>query len=244
MLDRHILPEGQQLLTILQSATSLQPIQAALANLPVFNMMNTKFLIINNEAPVPNPHALGNAWFVDSYIIVKTPNEEINGVRGINPRQKAIIHEEFADDLAGLTIQKNGTIKLTDYKPNHLTYTSNSTSDQLAIYSEVWYGPDKGWNAYIDGQEVDHIRANYILRGLKVPAGQHTIEFKFEPGTYAFGSTISLISSLILLLGLLAFLYFYFKKEMEEPEPEKEKVSKASQSKTVSKTKSKRNKKK
>ncbi len=217
MLDRHIKPESDRLLTSFQSGGSIEAIQNSLADLTVFNMMNTKYFIYSAEGAVPNPNALGNAWFVDSYKIVDTPNAEIDGVKGINANQQAIVHQEFADYLLGLNIQKNGTIQLTSYTPNHLTYNSNSTSDQLAVFSEVWYGPDKGWQAYIDDNPVDHIRVNYILRGLKIPAGQHKIEFKFDPGTYKLGSAISLISSLLILLGLFAYIGFYFKNQKTEP---------------------------
>ncbi len=216
MLDRHILPEGQQLINALQQAKNFADVEGTLRNLQVLNMLNMKYVIANEESPIPNQFALGNAWFVDSYKMVNTPNEEIDGIKGINPSQLAIINNEFSGELSGLDIQKNGSIELTVYEPNHLTYTSNSTSDQLAVFSEVWYGPDKGWKAYIDGTPVEHIRVNYILRGLKIPAGQHTIEFKFEPKSYAIGSMISLISSLLIILGLIGFIYFQFKNQKDQ----------------------------
>ena len=89
----------------------------------------------------------------------------------------------------------------------------------MAVFSEVWYGPDKGWEAYIDGSKVNHLRANYVLRALKIPSGQHTIEFKFKPRTYALGGTISLISSLLIIFGLLGYIGTNFKKmKAEAPE--------------------------
>lgn len=217
ILSRHIFPETQQLVTALQQGGSIAAVQPALQKLTVFNMMNTKYFIYSDQGAIPNENALGNAWFVNSFKTVNTPNEEIDAVRGIDAAQQAIVHKEFSDYLAGLNIQKNGTISLKEYKPNHLTYSSNTSSDQLAVFSEVWYGPDKGWNAYIDGNAVDHIRVNYVLRGLKVPSGQHTIEFKFEPKTYSIGSTLSLICSLVLLLGLLGYIGYYFKQKANEP---------------------------
>ena len=129
---------------------------------------------------------------------------------------------------------------MTDYKPNHITYTSNSTSDQLAVFSEVWYGPNKGWQAYIDGKPVDNIRANYILRGLKIPAGQHMVEFKFSPKSYAIGSIISLICSLLILAGLIGFIYFQYKNNNSSP---MESVVKKEKKTRIKPTKSKRNKK-
>ena len=137
----------------------------------------------------------------------------------INPAETAIINKDFESELAGANFLKSGTIELTKYQPDHLTYTSNSASDQLAVFSEVWYGPDKGWEAYIDGSKVNHLRANYVLRALKIPSGQHTIEFRFKPRTYALGGTISLISSLLIIFGLLGYIGTNFKKmKAEAPE--------------------------
>ena len=246
ILDKYINPGAQQLEGALRRPqVGLPDIQRVIDGLKVFHMMNTKYFILNEQTAVPNQNAFGNAWFVDQIKMVNTPNEEIEGIRNIDPKQTALVHQEFGDYVTGLTIQKNGTINLTDYKPNHLTYNSNSTSDQVAVFSEVWYGPDKGWQAYIDGSPVDHIRVNYVLRGLKVPAGQHNIEFKFEPSSYAIGSTTSLISSLLIILGLLAYIGFYFKKKMEAPEPVPEKKKeKVVPQKKVNPTVSKKRKKK
>lgn len=240
MLDRHILPEGQQLIGTLQGAKSLADVTAGLQNLHVLNMMNTKYIIANDQAPIPNSNALGNAWFVDAYEMAKTNNDEINQLRGVNPAQKAIIHEDFASYLSGMTLQKGGTIQLTSYHPEKLTYATNTPSEQLAIFSEVWYGPDKGWNAYIDDAPVEHIRANYILRGLKVPAGQHTVEFRFEPKSYFIGETISLICSLLIVLGLLGYIGYWYKNR-PPVEVKEEKVVAAK--KEIKATKSKRKKK-
>ena len=219
MLDRHILPEGQRLLNGLQQATTSETIEPILRGLNVFNMMNTKYFIYSESGALPNQSAFGPAWFVNSYKIVDTPNEEIDMLSSINPAETAIINKDFESELAGANFLKSGTIELTKYEPDHLTYTSNSASDQLAVFSEVWYGPDKGWEAYIDGSKVNHLRANYVLRALKIPSGQHTIEFRFKPRTYALGGTISLISSLLIIFGLLGYIGTNFKKmKAETPE--------------------------
>ena len=94
---------------------------------------------------------------------------------------------------------------MTEYKPNYLRYNSSSAEDGIVIFSEIYY--DKGWNAYVDGELSPYFRANYVLRGMQMPKGNHVIEFKFEPNTYKIGETISLASSIILLL-LLAFVSF------------------------------------
>jgi len=164
------------------------------------------------------------------------------GIKRINPKETALVHQEFSEQLSGMNIAKNGIIQLSNYKPDHLTYTSTTNSEQLAVFSEVWYGPDRGWNAYIDGELVDHVRVNYVLRGLRVPSGKHTIDFKFEPRSYALGSTLSLICSLLIILGLLAYIGYYLKQKMEEPEPEK--IIKKATTKTKPTTSKKKKKKK
>jgi len=185
----------------------------AVGNLNVINMLNTKYIIFKQSQDGPaqvqrNTAALGNAWYVNITKIVNTPDEEIASLKDFDPLGTAIVHKEFASYVENIPQgQKNGSITLTSYAPNELKYNSSGNSDQLAVFSEVWYGPDKGWKAYIDGKAVDHIRVNYVLRALKVPAGNHEIVFRFAPDSYKTGSTISLISS-VLLLGLLIFFLF------------------------------------
>ncbi len=223
MLDRHVLPECQQLLTQLPQASGISAASEFLRSTRALNMLNMKYLIVSDQQFIPNPYRLGNAWFVDRYQMVNTPNEEIDNVRNINPGEVAVVNQEFADQLSGLNIQKGGSIQLTKYAPNHITYTSNANSEQLALFSEVWYGPDKGWKAYVDNQPVDHIRANYILRGLRIPAGQHTIEFKFEPSSYYTGETISLLSSLLIIFSILGYVGYQFYQNKNVP-PAKSKL--------------------
>lgn len=190
-----------------------------------FDMLNTKYFITRDQQLQQNPGALGNAWFVESIRKVATPNEEVDALSSITPATEAIVLDsEFNNYIGSFDPTKSGTIALTDYKPNYLSYTANTTSEQLAIFSEVWYGPNKGWKAYIDGQPTDHIRANYILRAMRIPAGQHKIEFKFEPDAYYTGVTISMISSLLILLsfiGLLGFMGYTYFQEIKDFKPVK-----------------------
>ncbi|MEM9920979.1 MAG: YfhO family protein, partial [Bacteroidota bacterium] len=207
-------------------------------NPKVVNMLNTKYVITPQSQAQRNSEALGNAWFVSNIKMVQDANAEIDALDNIDPGEEAAIHQDFNDYIAGFQPQKGGTIQLTSYEPDHLTYASNASSEQLAVFSEVWYGPDKGWQAYINQQPVDHIRANYVLRAMKVPAGQHVIEFKFEPSSFYIGENISLIASLLIILGLIAFIY----KEFSEFKPEEvvetaPKVVKKTKSPTVSKVK-------
>lgn len=182
-------------------------------NQNVLNMLNAKYFVSPDGKVQINPEAAGPVWFVEDIKKVENANAEIDALNNFKPKLTAIVHQEFSDYIDGFNPQKQGSIKLDNYRPDHLTYSSNSTSEQLAVFSEIWYGPDKGWNAYIDGNETEHIRVNYALRALKIPAGQHKIEFKFEPSSYTIGKMISLICSIVLLGGLIGFIYVETKKE-------------------------------
>ncbi|MEM1327814.1 MAG: hypothetical protein AAGI23_17770 [Bacteroidota bacterium] len=194
-------------------------------NQEVLDMLNTKYFIIqgqNNQPQVQqNPGALGNAWFVDTIRTVPTANAEIDALATINTATTAAIHQEYQDQIAGLDPNANGTITFAAdlYRPDHLIYNTNTSSEQLAVFSEIWYGPDKGWNAYIDGEKVSYLRANYLLRALKIPAGEHKVEFIFEPSSYANGKVISLICSALILLSLIGYLVLFMPKEWKVNEP-------------------------
>ncbi len=182
-------------------------------NIKVFNMLNTKYFIMTDPdgkpAVEPNVNALGNAWFVSNIQMVNDANAEIEALEPFNPEEDAVIHKEFESYIKGFQPQKGGEISLTEYQPNHLSYQSSAPSEQLAVFSEIWYGPNKGWKAYIDGQPAEHIRANYVLRAMRIPAGDHKIEFKFDPDTYNTGKLISAVTSSIVLAGLLGLIGFF-----------------------------------
>lgn len=190
-------------------------------NLNVFNMLNTKYFIVpDKKTGQPqmeiNTQALGNAWFVSNARAVNNADEEIQALTDFIPTETAIYDKRFENQVKGhlIGIDSLATISLTDYKPNHLTYSSVTSKEQLAIFSEIYY--DKGWNAYIDGVKAPYFRANYILRAMIVPAGKHTIEFKFEPSVYKTGEKISYASSILLVLlslGIVGFLAMRKKNE-------------------------------
>lgn len=188
------------------------------SNQAVFNMLNTKYFIGQGQDGQPsvqlNPAALGNAWFVNKIIMVSDANAEMNGLNDFDPAGEAVVHREFESYVSGLNPSKNGTIKQTSYTPNRVEYVSETSSDQLAVFSEIWYGPNLGWQAYLDGQPVDHIRVDYLLRGMKIPSGKHTITFEFKPKAYFTGEKISLACSglVILLFGFAVFKEFQSKK--------------------------------
>ncbi|HMR42438.1 MAG TPA: YfhO family protein [Saprospiraceae bacterium] len=201
-------------------------------NQAVFNMLNTRYVITEDEQLQRNYNALGNAWFVKDVKMVNTPNEEIESLTGFTPTETAVVLNEFKDYLG--TFQSStgeGSIMLTEYKPNKLTYTSETQAEQLAVFSEIWYGPNKGWQAYVDGKPAEHIRADYCLRAMKIPAGKHTIVFEFKPESFARGETISYISSGLLMLAFLGMIGYggwkwYEQLPEEEAVPEKKEVKK------------------
>jgi hypothetical protein len=211
--ERHIVPEIQEFSGKLNSGNH----SMAFTETGVLNMFNTKYIIHNREAPpIVNRNSLGNAWFVSSYQIVENADEEIVQVGEINTSTSAVIDKRFKHLLDGKTINfdSTGLISLVEYKPNYLKYKTKAKSEQLAIFSEIHY--PKGWNATINGEPAEHLRANYVLRGMIIPAGEHTIEFSFRPKSYYVGEKISLISSLLLLLVLLGSIALYFKKQIEK----------------------------
>lgn len=190
-------------------------------NMAVLNMLNTKYIIQQDEqrqlSYSQNPNALGHAWLVNNIQKVNTANEEIDALTNLEPKATAVIHQEFDNYLGGMTSASGqGSIQLQSYAPNRLVYNFNSSSDQLAVFSEVWYASGaKGWQAYLDGNPVEHIRADYILRAMKVPAGQHEIVFEFKPSYYYTSEKISFASSLLLILIALGLFGFKMKDHFE-----------------------------
>ena len=192
--------------------------QIAKNNIQVFNMLNTKYFIIPDDEGKPkaqqNTEANGNVWFVDNLIPVKNANEEIQALDSLSTKEEAVILE---NDYKKMDIQfpmqqdTIATIALADYKVTSLTYKSVTKSVQFAVFSEIFY--KEGWNAYIDGELVPHYRVNYVLRGMKIPAGIHNIEFKFESKVIQQGKTVSLISYALLLFISVGW-FFYDKKKV------------------------------
>ncbi|MGM0612691.1 MAG: YfhO family protein [Bacteroidota bacterium] len=193
-------------------------------NMDVFNMLNTKYFIVQGENNQPqarrNPGALGNAWFVQEYEIVANPDSAIMALNDFEPSKTVIVEKEHADPLKGesFSFDSNAEITLEDYKPNHLTYKSTSDKEQLAVFSEIYY--PEGWQVYIDGEKAEHFRVNYILRGMIVPAGDHKIEFQFKPGSYYAGRTISAVSSGLLILILLGGIIWAIRNALRKEDNE------------------------
>ncbi len=181
--------------------------QIAKNNIEVLNMLNVKYVIKENEkgepTAIPNPYNNGNAWFVKELKKVNTPDDEMKALDKLDTRNVAVFQvEPFIKIIGNQKFAKDtlATIQLDSYKPNDLKYSSKNVNKGFAVFSEMYY--KNGWNAYIDGKKSGHMKVNYLLRGMEIPAGDHKIEFKFEPKVIKTGSTIVLVS----LFGMLSFL--------------------------------------
>ncbi|KQC29234.1 YfhO family protein [Flagellimonas eckloniae] len=184
-------------------------------NIEVLNMLNVKYIIQQDEEgnsfPAVNDNANGNAWFVEDLISVYSVNDEINALSNLDTKKAAVInliknHNNSDFTRHKLTIDSLANIDLVDYLPNYIKYQSNNSNDGFAVFSEMHY--PKGWNAFIDGKAEPHYKVNYALRGMKVPAGQHEIEFKFEPTVVKMGSQVTLASCILLGLIVIGGLGF------------------------------------
>lgn len=189
-------------------------IDSVTANLPVLNMLNTKYIIYDlKQPPLANAHALGNAWLVKQVKMVDNADQEITSLKNLDPKTTAIVNKQFEKELDGFKAgSAEGEIKLTGYQPNDLKYEATVNSGpQLAVFSEIYY--PKGWVSYIDGKKTDHVQADFVLRAMVIPAGKHQIEFKFEPASYYTGNKISMASSILLLLAIAGYGIYIFKSK-------------------------------
>ncbi|MCK5470549.1 MAG: YfhO family protein, partial [Cyclobacteriaceae bacterium] len=183
-------------------------------NSGVISMLNAKYLLAGYQtnSVIPNPYANGAAWIVDEINLVNSPDEEIEQIGIVDLRTTAVI-DQNKFETRQIRSDTLAQIKLIDYQPNKLVYESESVHNIMAVFSEIYYS--KGWKAYIDGNEAEILRANYILRALELQEGKHNIEFRFEPRSFYIGNMIMWISSVV-LLGILLFMLirkFYFQKQ-------------------------------
>ncbi len=186
-------------------------------NMEVLNMLNVKYIIQTdekgNELPLQNPDINGNAWFVSAVKWVNSADAEMKALPQLDSKNTAIVNKtEFGTLLTERSFAKDSTasIQAIDYKPNAIRYQSQNAQKGLAVFSEMYYA--EGWNAYIDGKKTPHIRVDYVLRALEIPAGNHTVEFKFEPEVVQKGSAIALYSSAGMLVLIALGLYYERRK--------------------------------
>ena len=188
-------------------------------NPSVLNMLNAKYLIQKssdgkNANAIQNPGALGNCWFVKAVHFVNGPVAEMKALNDFNPADTAIVDNSFKNIVTGFApADSNATIKQTAFDNMAIKYESNSNAANLAVFSEIFY---KDWNAYIDGKPMPIAKANYVLRALVIPAGKHTIDFKFEPKVFNTSYTITMVSNWLLFAILIWFGYYTYKKNEDK----------------------------
>jgi hypothetical protein len=198
----------------------LYDFQISKGNQEVLNMLNTKYIIgVDEKSEVGyqlNSDANGNAWFVNKINVVENANEEIIALDSLNTKTTAVINSKLIDSNFTINYPTDSTasIKLISYSPKELVYKSNSTENQFAVFSEIYY--KNGWNAYINGELKPHYNVNYVLRGMEIPKGTHKIEFKFEPEVIKKGNTITLVSYLFLVLIPVGWFFVEQRKKKLE----------------------------
>ena len=185
-------------------------------NLEVLNMMHVKYIIQTNQEGQPmiseNPFTNGNAWFVESIKNVDSSNEEMQALDSLQTRVEAVTQENL--QVNEFVIDSSAVVNLVEYRPNYLRYESNNPNDGFVVFSESYYS--NGWISTINGKEVDQYKVNYLLRGLSVPAGSHTIEFKFNPQVVAKGAKLSLASSVLVAILLIGGMLFTLRKKPKD----------------------------
>jgi hypothetical protein len=184
-------------------------------NLGAFNMLNIKYIPYgpNAENIIINNHINGNAWFVSSIVKATSPADELAKTCTVNTRTTAVVDASTTQGAENIPVDSTGTIALKSSTANTLTYESTSATDGLAVFSEIHY--PKGWIATVDGKEAPILRANYILRALQIPSGKHTVEFRFEPKAYIVGNKVTMASSWLVLLALLASVGLAVREEIK-----------------------------
>ena len=219
LIDRYLVGELQGALGAARGAKTLGDFQAALPEMKVLSALNTKYFILGADfPPVENKQAFGNAWFVERFVDAATPDDEIRLLEGADLRTEAILGRDF-EELAkvfGVSFEDKADLRdsiwMTSYSPNELHYRYVSAYDRPAVFSEIYY-PD-GWKATVDGDEIPLFRADWILRGAVLPAGEHEVVMRFAPKVYQTAARTSRASSATLVLLLLLALGGMFVKEL------------------------------
>ena len=217
MIEYHISKDIQEIGTRLKNIKTQSDLDNVFAGLNSINMLNTRYVIYSPDAaPLVNNHAMGNAWFVDNYLMVDNANEEINSIGNLDISTTAVVDKEFGKYLTNKEFKGDSLsiISLKSYAPNKLVYESKSTTEQLAVFSEIYY--PKGWIATIDGKTTPIFRVNYILRSMVVPVGSHEIVFEFKPKSYKIGNEVSFASSVLLILAIAGAAFYEFRKRSKK----------------------------
>lgn len=212
LIDHNISGEINTLLGSLQTAKTANDLDSCLEDLSILNALNTKYIIYNGEAaPITNRSLYGDAWFVDKIKFVNNANEELLSLKTTDLKRCAIVDNRYKEIITETDfVTKDASIVLKEHSINHIKYEYRSTTDQFVVLSEVYY--DDGWKAYIDGEEIDYVRTDYILRGVPLEAGNHILEMKFRPSSYFNSTWIAYISSIIILL-IIGYCIFTTRKK-------------------------------
>ena len=213
MIEYHISPEINALFKEVSDAsgdiTKVDP-----TKFPVINMLNTRYFIFplqgGKTVPLKNPYTFGNAWFVKDVKSVENANQEIESIKGVDLQKSAIVDKKFAEAIKPVDVDLMSTIKLISYEPNKLEYDVDSKTGGAVVFSEIYY---PGWKSFIDGKEVAHGRANYILRAMNVPSGKHTITFTFDPDSIHVTETIAFLAIALIVIMCFAYIsYIIFRR--------------------------------
>jgi len=191
-------------------------------NLHIVGMLNGKYIVTQQGKVIPNPEVCGNAWFVRTFNVVPSVDAELDALHTLKPKEDAVLQSAAATTLQGLNIEYDSanTIRLTKYHPDKMEYEYSAKTEQLALFSEVYYPPAKGWKTYINGQPApDFIKADYLLRAMRLPAGQNVkLEMRFEPRSWYVGENVSLVASALALLLFFGGLFWWFRRHgLEDP---------------------------
>ena len=213
LIEYHLASDITRLLRGLSSARTQQEQDSVFNSATILNMLNMRYLIHDHKSePIINPAANGNAWLVSSYRIAENADEEMEMLGLIDTRREMVVDRRFAHLLSDISNRdEHATIELISYAPNKLVYKFNSQTDQLAVFSEIFY--DKGWNACINGEKAPYFRANYLLRAMSLKAGAYNIEFKFEPQSFLIGKAIATASSAVFIILLIGYMVFRIRKK-------------------------------
>ena len=206
LIDKYLAPNVQAIGAVFGDKPTYEKFDAAVGAMNVLNMLNTKYVVLSPTSPIQNAHAMGAVWFADRVKWVGSANEELEALGTTTLTSDAVVDNRFKAQLSTLPAQLSpnpepDVIAMTEIKPNYLKYEAKSTDNRLAVFSQIYY--PYGWQAFIDGKKVDYIRADYALRAMVIPAGKHTVEFRFEPKSLKTGKMISLAGSFLILLLII-----------------------------------------
>ena len=215
MIDAYIAPEMQKTMQAIAAAGGNMQAVDGVKIFPILNMLNTKYFILplqgGTTAPIQNPYAQGNGWFVNKLNYVDDANAEYAEVGKIDVRHEAVADKKFEAALGQAKANDStASVKLDKYEPNNLQYTVNSKNGGVVVFSEIYY---PGWTATIDGQPAELGRVNYILRAVSVKPGKHTVVLDFHPTSISTTETIAYIAIVILLLAIAGAGYMEWRKK-------------------------------